>query len=80
MDHVERMGQTRNIQLGSQNLKNTDRLKDLSADGRIILNLCQMKCYWENWDRVRPARVREQWWDLVNTVRNLGVTENEGNF
>ena len=45
---MERMGQTRNIQLGSQNLKKTDRLKDLSANGRIILNLCQKKCNGRN--------------------------------
>jgi hypothetical protein len=35
---------------------------------------------WEGVDRIHLAQDREQWWALVNTVMNLRVPYDAGNF
>ena len=53
--------------------------ENLGVDGRIILKWF-LKKYDGGVDWINVTRDKEQWWVFVNTVMNLGVPQNEGNF
>jgi hypothetical protein len=52
----------------------------VSADGRIILKWILAEIEWEDVDWIHVAEARDQSHDLVNTVTNLRVPQNIGNF
>jgi hypothetical protein len=60
-------------------LREGDHLEDHNMDGKIILNLIFKK--WNgNTDWIDPAQGRDWWRAFVNTVMNLQVPQNAGNF
>jgi hypothetical protein len=60
-------------------VRERDRLEDLGVDGRIVLRWILRKwvggMYW-----IDLAQDRSTWRALINTVMNLRVPKNAGNF
>jgi len=54
-------------------------LKDLGVDRRITLE-CLVKIGWEETKGTDLAHYRDKWRSAVNTVMNLGVSQNAENF
>jgi hypothetical protein len=57
-----------------ENLKGGDHSKDLGVDGRIILER------WEGVDWIYLVQDMDQYWALVNMVRDLPLPQKAGNF
>ena len=78
--HVARMGEMRGaFRLVWGNLNEGGHLEGPGVDGRIIL-----KWILEKWNRsmdwIDMAKDRDRWRALVNSVMNLRVPYNSGNF
>jgi len=57
----------------SEDLKGRDLSEDLGVDGRIILRTDVREIGSEGVDWIHLVQGRDQWRDLVNTVKNLWV-------
>jgi hypothetical protein len=60
-----------------ESLKRRDHLEYIGIDGRTILSWILRKLVM---DWIHLAQDRDQWWAVVNTVMNLWVPYNVGNF
>jgi len=62
-----------------QNLEDTHHLEYLGTDGKIILRWIFKKLR-DGTALIHQAQQGEKWWTLANTVLELWVPQNKGNF
>jgi hypothetical protein len=61
-------------------MRETYHLENLGIDGRIILKLTFSTVGWGGTDWIDLVQDRDRWRTLVNTVINIRVPQNAGNF
>jgi len=61
-----------------ENLKGRDHLRDPGVDGRYNSRMDLRGIWWEGFDWIHLAQVRDQWQVLVNSVMKLRVPQKEG--
>jgi hypothetical protein len=62
-----------------ENLKEKDYLRDLSTDGKIILQVLKKQGV-KIWTGLMYLQKKNEWWDLVNMIMNTWVPQNLENF
>ena len=62
------------------NLKGRDHLEDPGIDGRIIIRWTFRKWAGRGMNCIHLAQDKDRWWALVNSIMDLHVPLNAGNF
>jgi hypothetical protein len=78
MKHVALMGAMRNTQSWLESLNGRDHSVDLHVNGRLKMDFGEIRFGGVDW--IHLAQDRDWWWAVVNTVMNLRISSNVGNF